>query len=160
MAYIVARPKHRFEIRESVATPAGPRSRTLATFRVLSDEVLDHAADRARRPFDRSGIEARAVALRVPRSGTAATRAARELLGALQRGSVPAPSLVGRLRTELPTPPADIPDSVEPVLEWVGASDARRGAALRDLLLLADRLPKRERPHMLAFPGIHPRASE
>jgi hypothetical protein len=160
MTYLVARPKHRFEIRESALTPAGPRSRTLATFRVLSEEVLEHAAGRARRPFDRDRIEARALTLLVPRAGTSATRAARELLGALRRGSAPAPSLVGRLRAELPHSPPHIPDSVEPALEWIGTSDAQRGAALRDLLLLSDRIPKRVRPNLLAFPGIHPTGAE
>jgi hypothetical protein len=52
MAYVVARPKGRFEIRESLHTPDGPRARTLAGFDVLSDAVLAKAARRARRPFD------------------------------------------------------------------------------------------------------------
>jgi hypothetical protein len=41
MAYVVARPKGRFEIRESVHTPKGPRARTLANFEQLTDKVLD-----------------------------------------------------------------------------------------------------------------------
>jgi|HubBroStandDraft_2_1064218.scaffolds.fasta_scaffold02039_4 hypothetical protein len=52
MAYVVARPKGRFEIRESIHTPAGPRARSLAGFDVLTDEVLAKAARRAQRPFD------------------------------------------------------------------------------------------------------------
>ncbi|HEV2943923.1 MAG TPA: hypothetical protein VGX26_02260 [Solirubrobacteraceae bacterium] len=52
MAYVVARPKGRFEIRESLHTPAGPRARGLAGFDVLTDEVLAKAARRAQRPFD------------------------------------------------------------------------------------------------------------
>lgn len=52
MAFVVARPNGRFEIRESEHTPRGPRARTLAGFRVLSDAVLDAAARRASRPFD------------------------------------------------------------------------------------------------------------
>jgi hypothetical protein len=52
MAYVVARPKGRFEIRESLHTPNGPRARSLAGFDVLSDAVLAKAARRAQRPFD------------------------------------------------------------------------------------------------------------
>jgi hypothetical protein len=56
MAYVVARPKGRFEIRESLHTPDGPRSRSLAGFDVLSDAVLTKAAGRAQRPFDPEGV--------------------------------------------------------------------------------------------------------
>jgi hypothetical protein len=52
MAYVVARPKGRFEIRESLHTPDGPRARSLAGFGVLTDAVLAKAARRAQRPFD------------------------------------------------------------------------------------------------------------
>ncbi|MGA2452456.1 MAG: hypothetical protein ABSG93_02965 [Solirubrobacteraceae bacterium] len=52
MAYVVARPKGRFEIRESLHTPDGPRARSLAGFEVLTDAVLAKAARRAQRPFD------------------------------------------------------------------------------------------------------------
>ncbi len=52
MAYVVARPKGRFEIRESVHTHKGPRARSLANFARLSDEVLATARRRASRPFD------------------------------------------------------------------------------------------------------------
>jgi hypothetical protein len=52
MAFVVARPKGRFEIRESHHTPTGPRARSLAGFDVLSDKVIARAARRARRPFD------------------------------------------------------------------------------------------------------------
>jgi hypothetical protein len=56
MAYIVARKGGRFEIRESLYTPGGPRSRTLAGFRVLTDQILDAAAQRAQRPFDQTAV--------------------------------------------------------------------------------------------------------
>jgi hypothetical protein len=52
MAYVVARPNRRFEVRESLHTPRGPRARTLAGFGVLTDEILATAAARAERPFD------------------------------------------------------------------------------------------------------------
>ena len=60
MAYVVTRPKGRFEIRESVHTPKGPRARSLANFSQLSDEVLARAARRASRPFDADAVRAAA----------------------------------------------------------------------------------------------------
>lgn len=64
MAYVVRRRDGRFEIRESVHTPRGPRARTLANFRRLTEETLTAAAGRARRPFD-----AEAVAMSARRAG-------------------------------------------------------------------------------------------
>jgi hypothetical protein len=60
MAYVVARPKGRFEIRESLHTPKGPRARTLANFQQLTDKVLDTARLRASRPFDLDAVRASA----------------------------------------------------------------------------------------------------
>jgi hypothetical protein len=56
MAYVVARRGGRFEIRESLHTPKGPRARSLASFAALTDEVLRRAAARARRPFDPDAV--------------------------------------------------------------------------------------------------------
>jgi hypothetical protein len=56
MAYVVGRRNNRFEVRESVHTPNGPRARTLAGFQVLTGEVLQHAARRATRPFDAGAV--------------------------------------------------------------------------------------------------------
>jgi hypothetical protein len=56
MAYVAARPKGRFEVRESLHTPKGPRSRTLAGFDVLTETVLAMAAERAQRPFDAGAV--------------------------------------------------------------------------------------------------------
>jgi hypothetical protein len=52
MAYVVPRRNRRFEVRESLHTPRGPRARTLAGFGVLTDEILATAAAKAERPFD------------------------------------------------------------------------------------------------------------
>jgi hypothetical protein len=60
MAYVVARPKGRYEIRESVHTPKGPRARSLANFAALTDEVLETAQRRASRPFDPAAVRASA----------------------------------------------------------------------------------------------------
>lgn len=61
MAYVVARPRGRFEIRESVHTDKGPRARTLASFKELTDEVLARARRRASRPFDPEVVRTRAA---------------------------------------------------------------------------------------------------
>jgi hypothetical protein len=68
MAYVVARPAERFEIRESVHTTKGPRARSLANFGILTDQVLAVAAGRAERPFD-----ARAVLASARRAGARVT---------------------------------------------------------------------------------------
>ena len=60
MAYVVTRPKGRFEIRESVHTPKGPRARSLASFTLLTEEVLARAGNRATRPFDADAVRAAA----------------------------------------------------------------------------------------------------
>jgi hypothetical protein len=66
MAYVVARPKGRFEIRESVHTPKGPRARSLANFTRLTDEVLARASGRASRPFDGDAVRASAARAAAP----------------------------------------------------------------------------------------------
>jgi len=70
MAYVVARPEGRFEIRESVHTPKGPRARSLANFATLTDDVLERAQQRATRPFDRQAVREAARRAATP-DGTA-----------------------------------------------------------------------------------------
>jgi hypothetical protein len=77
MAYVVARPKGRFEIRESVHTAKGPRSRSLANFGRLTDEVLATARDRASRPFDADAVRASARKAGSPMAPARAARRAR-----------------------------------------------------------------------------------
>lgn len=76
MAYVVARRNGRFEVRESIHTPDGPRARTLAGFRVLDDEVLVRASGRATRPFDRKAViaSARRIGAPVKRGSARASR--------------------------------------------------------------------------------------
>jgi hypothetical protein len=66
MAYVVARPAGRFEIRESVHTTKGPRARSLANFGILTDQVLAVAAGRAERPFDARAVLASAHRVGAP----------------------------------------------------------------------------------------------
>ena len=161
MTYVVVRPDRRtgeasarYEIRESVSTPAGPRARTLATFRVLTTSVLAEAATRARRPFDARQIRARAAALGAPQRTHEAAATATALLAQLRRGEPLPPALTAELRRVLPERNAEMPDSLESALEWVGVEDAARGRTLRDLLDLADRLPTRARPPASSFPRL------
>jgi hypothetical protein len=74
MAYVVVRPRGRFEIRESVHTPNGPRARSLANFAQFNDEVLEKARQRASRPFDSEAV--RAAATRVAATRVAETQVA------------------------------------------------------------------------------------
>jgi hypothetical protein len=137
-----------------VTTPAGPRARTLATFRVLTASVLAEAASRARRPFDARKIRARAAELGAPQRRHEAAATATTLLAQLRQGEPLPPALTSELRRVLPRRNPEMPDSLETAVEWVGVDDAARGRALRDLLDLADRIPTRPRPSSSSFPRL------
>ena len=159
MAYVVRRRSGRFEIRESVMTPVGPRARSLAAFRVLSDGVLDRAARLAAKPFDRDRLVAAARRTGAPVEGSAADGAAISLLAELTAGRAPVPGLRRLLIDELERagPVPDLPGlgGADAVASWTAASPEQRGEALRDLLGLGDRLPVPKRSH-LRFPGLRP----
>ena len=124
MAYVVARPKGRFEIRESLHTPDGPRAHSLAGFEVLSDEVLTKAAQRAHRPFDVGAVMASGRRAGAPMTARAETRAddARERFVEASR----------RMARVLQLPPTIRP--VDP------------GAALIELLGFADSVTRNQPP--------------
>jgi hypothetical protein len=148
MAFVVANKRGGFEIRESRNTPKGPRSRTLATFRELSDEVIEKA--RARSAKALSAEELREAAARAGAPGAWATvdRAARELIGELGKGRQLDPTL-RRLLVDL------LNGKESPVSEWMAATLDERGKALVDLLLLADALPSNgRRDRHLDFPRL------
>ena len=161
MAYLVRRGADRFDLREASATPAGPRSRTLATFRPpLTPEIFERAASRATRPFDRAAILARAAQLGVATTERREDRAARELLALLRGGAAIDPVLVTLLRDALAdAESAPVPERLAEVAEWVGAPAARRGAAVRDLLRLSDRIVKARGPVRSRPRGKFPRFS-
>jgi hypothetical protein len=154
MAYVVERRPGRWEIRESVHTDAGPRARTLTTFQVLTDEVLDRARAAATKPFAAAGVRLAAWRAGAPLGASAADDAARRLLAEAAAGRLPAPALrrlvVDHLARAGPLPVLESGDSVA---EWAGASLEERGRALRDLLELTDRLPVRRRG-TLRFPRL------
>jgi hypothetical protein len=156
MAYIVARPDSKWEIRESRVTPAGPRARTLATFRVLTAEALEHARIRSSRPLDVQALRDLAARAGAPVAARSPNQAAGELLAELARGDRPRPAL-RRLILDAIEPDGARPasDSARAAGRWVTASAERRGETLRDLLLLSDRLPRGREQSRRRFPSIH-----
>lgn len=143
----------RTEIRECVRTERGPRQRILASFRgPLSPEILDEAERRARRPFHREALMARAAKAGVPVTRQRRCDEARALLARLNGGGQVDPTVVALLRDALARLEAEpVPEHLEDAAEWVGQPEAARGEALRGLLRVADRIvqsrePVRERP--------------
>ena len=149
----IRRQGERFEVRECLETRNGPRQRVLARFdRVLTPEVLDEAAARARRPFDRDALLGRARQRGIPCEDRYRSGDARRLLAALRSGQPIQASLVGLLESALREHESrSVPAHLEDAAEWLGTSDAARGKALRGLLRTASRAvqsrgPLRERP--------------
>jgi hypothetical protein len=153
MAFVVARPQGRFEIRESQLTPKGPRARTLASFRVLNTDVLAEASNRAHQYLDERAIRRRCEELGPPVADESAAHDARRLIAALRRGGKVGAPLAALLRRELPAGEV-VPDTVDGASEWIGRSAFERGRTLVDLLRLASMLPQRKRPDEIAFPRI------
>lgn len=161
MPYLVRRGAHRIEIRESLATSRGPRSRLLASFREpLSPDVLERAGALAARPFDPRALLRRARAAGVAVVERAREPEARALLARLHRRDPLDPVFAVALREALGRQPeASLPEAFADVVEWVGASAAQRGAALRELLdlygrITASRSPpsrRRKRPRFPRF---------
>lgn len=155
MAYVVRSTPERWEIRESHTTAAGPRSRTLATFRELTPDVTKRAQRRADKL-----VPAAALRLAARRAGAVVTppigdRAAGELIAELAAGRRPRPELTHLLIDALEhAPPSTASSNARAAAAWIGATPKKRGEALRDLLLLVDRLPQRERPRQSSFPRI------
>lgn len=144
MAFVVSTRKGTFEIRESQATPKGPRAKTLASFRELSDDIIDQAQRKAHKPLDPEELRSSARRAGAPVSGRPADRAARELIAELARGQQPEPKL-RRLLTDALSggwdEPASSPSSTRSAAEWIAATPEQRGKTLEELLLLADALP-------------------
>ncbi len=154
MAFVVTRRDGRFEIRESVSTPQGPRARTLATFRAVNDTVLLQAERRAERPFDRRKVEAKALAVGASRDTRETVRLAHSLLEDLHLGRSLPPLLAAALAHRLADTHTPMPDSLPPLADWIGSTPQERGEALRDLLRLTDRLPAARRRRGKAFPRL------
>jgi hypothetical protein len=161
MPYVVKRPRGRYELRESAATSRGPRSRTLASFRELTPEVLEHALERARTPASAEDVYAAARRAGVPVPLAPADAAAATLLSQIDRGRSPSARLARALTAALRErgadrePPTDDERAAAP---WIAATAAERGEALRELLLLTDSLPA-SRAGELRFPPVRTRTA-
>lgn len=162
MAYVVET-KRGYEIRESRSTPKGPRSRTLATFKELSDEVIEKARDRAAKAPDPKELREAAIRVGAPLAEEPVDRAARETLRLVALGAAIDPMLrrllldalggVERQASDTGSPAA-VSDAARAASQWIGASLERRGAALVDLLGLADALPFESRSEEIDFPRL------
>jgi hypothetical protein len=154
--YATARRGGSWELRESVSTPAGPRSRTLASFRTLTPDVIERVRERSSRPVGAAAVRRVALRAGAPVAERDVDRAAGELLAALAHGRAPRAPLGALLADALGAGTARAPepsDSARSAAPWVAASLDERGDALRDLLLLADRLPP---PRTLATRPVFP----
>ncbi|HEX4669418.1 MAG TPA: hypothetical protein VH275_05540 [Solirubrobacterales bacterium] len=163
MAFVVPTRKGTFEVRESRSTPDGPRSRTLASFKELTDETIEKAQARAAKPPSAGELREAALRAGAPVAGEPVDAAARELLGLLANGKQLDPMLRRLLldaltredRSDRPTDPtATVSDAARSASEWIDASPRQRGETLRDLLLLADALPVHLRPTEIRFPRL------
>jgi hypothetical protein len=179
MAYATPRQNGTWELRESVSTPKGPRSRTLASFRTLSQDVIEQALERAEKPLSADDVRNAARRAGAPVDLAPADRAASDLLRELADGSEPHPILralliealqekrpvrlgeVAKTGRDAPLKADVIPiDSLQNArasANWLAASPSERGAALYDLLLLADRFPRSREQAMSRepFPGLN-----
>ena len=154
MAYVVARKTGAWEIRESQSTEAGPRSRTLATFKTLTPEVIAHAQARSSKPLDASELRRVARRAGAPVALSGIDRAAGELLAELGAGRRPRPMLARLLAGALQDERDVAAANAEAAAAWITATPTRRGDTLRDLLLLVDHLPRPRAPRLERFPRI------
>ena len=154
MAYVVARKTGAWEIRESRSTDAGPRSRTLASFRSLTPEVIARAIERSTKSLDADELRKAARRAGAPVATAVPDRAAGDLLSELAAGHRPRPSLARLLVKALSADGTRPTDNAEAAAAWIAASPERRGETLRDLLLLVDHLPKARTPERGRFPRI------
>ncbi len=163
MAFVVSTRKGAFEIRESRSTPAGPRSRTLATFKELDDETIEKAQARATKQPSAEALREAALRAGATVAASSADRAARDLLARLAKAERPSPmlrrllldALVNDDRSDRPRKrSATVSDAARSVSDWIGASARERGETLEDLLLVADALPLRRRSETIDFPRL------
>lgn len=154
MPSVIANRSGRWEVRESVSTAAGPRSRTLATFVELTSDVVERALSRASTGFAADDLRRAALRAGAPVAVAPADRAAIALLAEGRSGALPRAGLQRLVRETLRDdlePPSDASRSAA---AWVGVGAVQRGEALRDLLLLADALPAPRRAQRSDFPRL------
>lgn len=157
MAFVVTRPNGTWEARESRRTPDGPRSRSLATFRELTPEVIEQVRERASAPVDTEDLRRRALRAGAPVAESEADKAAAILLREAYFNRRPRPALERLLADTFATPETrPVSHEAERMKLWTGASPEERGKALVELLDLGDALPKGRRAAKSGFPRIGP----
>lgn len=163
MAYVVATYPGRFEVRESKATEKGPRSRTLVSFRELTDEVIEKVQASAAKPPTAEELKRAALKAGARVQDSELDGAAKTALRRIASGDRPRPILRrllldSLLREEGSYQPSSstslVSDAARAASEWIGAAPEERAQALRDLLELADAVPIRPRPHEIGFPRL------
>jgi hypothetical protein len=169
MAYVTANRRGGFEVRESSATASGPRSRTLATFRKLDEEVIARARERAHKPPSAEELREAALRAGAPVAAEPADQAAAETVRRLAAGERVDPMLrrllldaLGRqersesfgVPREAPTRQPEVSDTAREASEWIGVSAERRGEELREALDLTDALPLRPGEPVSDFPRL------
>jgi hypothetical protein len=169
MAYVTANRRGGFEIRESRATPDGPRSRTLATFRRLDDAAIARARARAEKPPSPEQLREAALRAGAPVAAAPVDRAAAETVRRLAAGERVDPMLrrllldvlgrqergeEGAARASGSHGALEVSDAARAASEWIGVDAAQRGEALREALELVDALPVRRRSPEIAFPHL------
>src|SRR5579859_7325983 len=137
--FLARRPGDRWELRESRLTSAGPRSRTIATFRELTPDTVSHAMKRSSGTLDPSALRALCRRAGAPVTPLPQDAAAAELLSAIARGERPRRGLARVLAAELNGGQESVSASERAAARWVHATTQQRGDTLRDLLLLTDR---------------------
>lgn len=157
MAFVTRKGPTRWELRESFGTARGPRSRTLASFSRLTDDVLRHAGERAGEALDAAQVRAGARRAGAPVQLPPAEQAARTLAAELARGAELPPVLRAVLLSALQDSAEQFPvsDAARAAAAWADADPRERADTLHDLLLLADALPAPRRPLQPAFPRLH-----
>jgi hypothetical protein len=163
MAFVVATKNGRFEVRESHATEAGPRSRTLVSFTEMDDGVIAKAHERAAGALDPLDLRRAAARAGAPVVGAPIERSARETLRRIASGEGLEPMLRALLLDALSQPRGaesaaaaapPLSDSARAATQWMGTTLRERGEALADLLELSDALPVRVRRGEIGFPRL------
>jgi hypothetical protein len=152
MASIVRTRDGRWEARESVRTPRGPRSRTLASFRELDDETIEHAISRAGSPLTAGELIATARRAGAPVAMNPADQAAVRLLHELTRSRRPRVGLRRALAEHLAGEESPSHE-IRAGAEWAGVGSDERAKTLVDLLELVDAMPHKRRG-ALRFPPL------
>jgi hypothetical protein len=152
MAFVTKNRSGTWEIRESRSTPAGPRSKTLASFKMLEHHHLVLATERSATELDTDSLIASARKAGAPIALSAADQAALDLLRAIGDQSNLSANLATLLRDALDEGPNS--DSTDEAFGHIGKSPDDRGAEIIDLLLLTDAYPVTELRSALTFPGI------